>query len=136
MRKHYIPFLLLIFFSSCFYSTRVQYVGNTYTATGKLDVYVADTSITKPYTVMGRGYIKAGSGGTNWNKVQKDAIREGKIHGADAVLIVQRSAVSPLPALSSRSTTDSIGKTIVTTSNSSTYFPVSWWHDILFLKYQ
>ena len=86
---------------------------------------------------MGQGYIKPGRLGTeiNWNKVQKEALKRGRQHGADGVLIVQRRAISPLPAISTQSRIDSINKGISGSSRTETYYPVSAWHEIFFLKY-
>jgi hypothetical protein len=124
-----------IFIFSC---TRIQYVGNTYqSTTTSPDVYVTESSIKKPYTIIGQGYIKTGlyNIGINWDKVQKKAIKEASEHGADAVLIVQKRAISPIPAISTVGSIDSVGKGIQIASRTETYYPVSSWHDILFLKY-
>jgi len=125
-----IPFFVI----SC---TRLQYVGNTYQSTGSPDVYVTESAIKKTYTIMGQGYIKTSlySRGINWNKVQKKAIKRASEHGADAVLIVQKRAISPIPAITTHGSIDSVGKGIQTVSRTETYYPVSSWHDILFLKY-
>ena len=133
MKKIYtlfIPVLLI----SC--STQVQYVGSTYQPTTKTDVYVTESSIKKPYSIIGQGYIKTPIGtDINWDKVQKESIKQGRQHGADAVLIIERRAISPLPAISTHSRIDSVNKGISGSSRTETYYPVSAWHEIFFLKY-
>src|SRR6185436_12954664 len=102
------------------------------------EIFVAESEIKRPYSVIGRGYIKAGvpSLGVNWNQVQKKAIKKGWQHGADAVLIVQKNIINPLPAFQTYGSVDSLGSGIQTYSRSEAYYPVSTWHDILFLKYK
>jgi hypothetical protein len=135
MKKIYLLFLPLFIFSC---STQVQYVGKSYKPGTDPEVYVAESEIKKPYSIIGRGYIKAGvpSYGINWNQVQKKAIKTGWQHGADAVLIVQKNAISPLPAIQTYGSIDSVGKGLQTFSRTEAYYPLSTWHDILFLKYK
>ena len=135
MKKIYF-LLLTVFFYGC--ATTIQYVGKSYTPGGDPEVFVSESEIKKPYSVIGRGYIKVGvpSLGVNWNQVQRNAIKKGWQHGADAVLIVQKNAVSPFPALQTYDSADSVGRAIQTYSRSEAYYPVSTWHDILFLKYK
>jgi hypothetical protein len=135
MKKIY-PFFISILFFSC--STQIQYVGNSYQPTSKTDVYVTESAIKKPYSIIGQGYIKPGKFGTeiNWNKIQKESIKHGREHGADAVLIVQRRAISPLPAITTNNRIDSVNRGISGSSRTETYYPVSAWHEIFFLKYE
>ena len=134
MKKSYLLFLPLFIFSC---STRIQYIGKSYRPDKEPEIFVTESAIKRPYSVIGRGYIKTGiySRGVNWNKVQRKAIEQGSRHGADAVLIVQLNAVSPLPAVRTFAISDSIGKSLEIHSRTETYYPVSTWHDILFLKY-
>jgi hypothetical protein len=90
----------------------------------KVDVYVTESSIKKPYTIIGQGYINTTFGDINWNQVQRNSVKVGMMKGADAVLIVQRRAVSVLPAYTTTSKTDSIVP-----------FPVTSFHEIFYLKY-
>ena len=134
MKKIYLP-LLLIFIYSC--STTIQYVGKSYKPADDPEIFVAESEIKKPYSIMGRGYIRAGvSLGINWNQVQRQAIKKGWQHGADAILIVQKNAVSALPVYQTYGSIDSAGMGVQTHSRSEAYYPVSTWHDILFLKYK
>jgi len=135
MKKIYI-FLLPVLIFSC--STQIQYIGKSYQPVGDPEVYVAESEIKKPYSIIGRGYIKVGNPylGINWNQVQKKAIKKASQHGADAVLIVQKNAISPLPAIQTYGSIDSVGKGLQTFSRTEAYYPLSTWHDILFLKYK
>jgi hypothetical protein len=132
MKKIY-PLFILIILSGCY--TTVQYVGSSYQQTSKPDVYVTESSIKKPYTVIGQGYIKSVFSDINWNAVQREAIKCGREHGADGILIVQRRAISAFPAISTQSRIDSVNKGIIGSSQTEAYYPVSAWHEIFFLKY-
>lgn len=135
MKKIY--FLLFpLFLYSC--STTIQYVGRSYKPGKDPEIFVDESEIIKPYSIIARGYLNTGiySRGINWNRVQREAIKKGSKHGADAVLIVQKNTMTPLPAFQTYSRTDSIGRGIKTYSHSEPYYPVSTWNDILFLKYK
>lgn len=135
MKKIY-HFLIPLFIFSC--STKIQYVGNSYKPGADPEVYVSESEIKRPYSIIGRGYIKTGiySRGINWNQVQRKAIQQGLQHGADAVLITQINTINPLPTIRTYGTVDSVGKSLQTNSLSEAYYPVSSWNDILFLKYK
>jgi len=134
MKKIYIC-LIPLFILSC--STSIQYVGKSYNPGADPEVYVSESEIKRPYSIIGRGYIKTGiyTRGINWNQVQRKAIQQGWQHGADAILIIQKNAVNPLPTVRTYGSVDSVGKSLQTNSVSEVYYPVSTWHDILFLKY-
>ena len=101
-------------------------------------MFVEESEIKRPYSIIGRGYIKPGMSpyGINWNQVQRNAIKQGWLHGADAILISQKNAIAPLPAIQSYGSIDSVGKSLQTESRIEAYYPLSTWHDILFLKYK
>lgn len=134
MKKIYLPVLALVI-SGC--STVIQYVGATYPASPKpAEIYVTESAITKPYTIVGRGYIKTGFNDINWNKVQREATKQARQHGTDAILIIQNRTVSPIPSFIAQSRFDSISRGFKTKSSIEPSYPVSTWHDILFLKYK
>lgn len=135
MKKIYLA-LLLVFIYGC--STSIQYVGKSYRPGDDPEVFVAESEVQKPYSIMGRGYIRVGvpSLGINWNQVQRKAIKKGWQHGADAILIIQKTAINPLPVFQTYGSMDSVGRGVQTHSRSEAYYPVSTWHDILFLKYK
>lgn len=135
MKKIYF-FLLLVFIFGC--STTVYYVGKSYKPGTDPEVFVEESEIKQPYSIIGRGYIKSGIGphAINWNQVQRNAIKQGWLHGADAILIMQKNAIAPLPAIQSYGSIDSVGKSLQTFSRTEAYYPLSTWHDILFLKYK
>ena len=134
MKKIYI-LLLPVFIFGC--STTIQYVGKSYKSGADPEVFVDESEVKKPYSIIGRGYIRPGINphGINWNKVQRKAIQQGWQHGADAVLIIQKNTFNPLPTVRTYGSVDSVGKSLQTNSVSEVYYPVSTWHDILFLKY-
>lgn len=137
MKKIYL-LLLAVFILGC-YSTTIQYIGKSYKPGIDPEVFVVESEITKPYSIIGRGYIKVGAPsfhGINWNQVQKEAIKTGWQHGADAVLIIQQNAINPLPAVQTYGSIDSVGRRLQTFSRTEAYYPLSIWHDILFLKYK
>ena len=134
MKKIY--FLMIpLFIFSC--STRIQYIGKSYKPGADPEIYVSESEVKRPYSIIGRGYIKTGiySWRINWNKVQREAIKQGWQHGADAVLIIQTNTINPLPTVRTYGSVDSVGKSLQTNSVSEVYYPVSTWHDVLFLKY-
>jgi len=133
MKKFYL-FILPLIISGC--STVIQYVGATYPSTSKTpEIFVAESAIRQPFTIVGRGYIKTGFNDINWYKVQKEATKHARQHGADAILITENTAVSPIPSLISEGRLDSTSRGFKTKSSVETYYPLSTWHDILFLKY-
>ena len=135
MKKIY-SLLFPVFIFGC--STTVQYVGKSYKPGADPEVFVAESEVKKPYSIIGRGYINPGINphGINWNQVQRSAIKKGWLHGADAVLIVQKNAISPLPAIQTYGSIDSVSRGLQTFSRTEAYYPLSTWHDIFFLKYK
>ena len=129
-------FLLVLFIFGC--STTVYYVGQSYKLGTDPEVFVEESEIKQPYSIIGRGYIKSGIGphAINWNQVQRNAIKQGWLHGADAILIMQKNAIASLPAIQSYGSIDSVSKGLQTFSRTDAYYPLSTWHDILFLKYK
>ena len=129
-------YCLLILFFLCSCATTIQYVGSSNPQTKKVDVYVTEGSIKKPYSIIGRGYINPGYGSAiNWNQVQRNSVRVGIMHGADAVLILQRNAVSAAPAFSTRVSTDTTLGILQSSASTEAYYPVTSFHEILYLKY-
>ena len=137
MKKIYL-LLLPVLILGC-YTTTIQYIGKSYKPGTEPEVFVVESEITKPYSIIGRGYIKVGDppfDDINWEQVQQEAVKTGWQHGADAVLIVQKNAINPLPAVQTYGSIDSVGRRLQTFSRTEAYYPLSIWHDILFLKYK
>jgi hypothetical protein len=129
-----IYFLLFCFtFVSC--STSVRYIGKTLPATDKVDVYVATSSIKQPFEYIGKGYV-GGFGTHNPEKIQRKSIRQARKKGADAILITDFFIAGyGGTTINSTQLSDSIGKSLVTTSNAVISPATSTGFNILFLKY-
>lgn len=133
MKQLYYVFILSLLLSSC-YSAQVHYMGSSYQPTKKIDVYVDASAIKKPYTVIGKGY-------TNTiyeralERVQDNAIAKAREKGADAVLFNEVYIVGDGSTISGTSKADSIGKSLVTVSQTYVKPVVSSRREILFLKY-
>jgi hypothetical protein len=125
---------LLFFASSC--ATRLHYIGNSFTPSRQVDVFVDPSSIAKPYTIVGKGYIKEGVGSPNYIKrIQPLAINKAKQKGADAVLI--QDYYTPGAAdLHTLLRTDSVGRGTVTVGNTTVQQASFQNFTVLFLKYK
>jgi hypothetical protein len=121
--------LLLI---SC--GTIVDYVGNSYTPSNKVDVFVTLSSVKKEYQIIGKGYAddsplllrRIGE------KIQKKAIQKAKSKGADAIVIQDYLLLQPMlqTSVQTDSTSSRIAlSNIAVNQQSTTRFT------ILFLKY-
>jgi len=55
MKKIYF-FMIPLFIFSC--STRIQYVGKSYKPGADPEIYVSESEVKRPYSIIGRGYIK------------------------------------------------------------------------------
>lgn len=84
MKSRIIPAIVAItFLISC---TTTQYMGASYPATEKVDVYFSPSDVKKEYTVMGKidgkDLIMA-----DFEKIEEDIVKEAKKKGADGVII-------------------------------------------------
>ena len=135
MLKNYtLLFLLLtIVLSSC---SKIGYIGQSYTATNKIEVYISEGAIKKPFQYIGKGYLVGNPGLINHDRIQKMAEELGKKKGADAVLITDyMSANTAGTTITTVNTTDSsfsgtthTGTTVVSPSVVNNF-------NILFIKY-
>jgi hypothetical protein len=133
MYKIYL-FFLVVLFSSCL--PKISYLGNSYAPTKEPDFFVDETSIERPYKIMGKGYPER-FGSLLLETMQKKAVEKAKTKGADAVLIQDYYVLNTFTTANSRYRSDSLGKEIITTGNS--VIANSSYNDtrfvILFLKY-
>ena len=126
--------LFLFFASSC--ATRLHYIGNSFPESQGVDLYVDPSSIAKPYTIVGKGYIKEGIGSANYIKrIQPLAIKKAKQKGVDAVLI-QDFYTRGAADLHTQLRTDSLGKGTVTVGNTTVQQANYQNFTVLFLKYK
>ena len=133
MLKFYTSLLLLL--CSCT-PTTVNYIGSKSKPVDKVDVYVSRESIKKPYTVVGRGFVKRGFPLNKYEEdMQRQAIKLAKETGADAVLFLDFANTHPPQTISTTTKTDSIFRGTVTTSDVVVGPTTTYGFDILFLKY-
>lgn len=134
MVKYYT--LLLILLYSC--GSRLNYLGSSYSPSRTVDVYVDASSIKRPYTIIGKGYMEYGYGFYTKSKIEKmqeKAIQKAKEKGADAILFNDYYIQEDGASIHSVTKTDSVGKGLVTVQTGSVGPVVSSKRDILFLKY-
>jgi hypothetical protein len=132
MMKNFTLFLFVVSLSSCQFA-RLSYLGNSYSPTAHVDVYVEPSAINKRYKVIGKGYIDFY---TSYDILQKKAIALAKEKGADAVLFTDSYILNDGTSVSSTLQTDSVGKSSVTVKRTTIAPVVSSKLDLLFLKYQ
>jgi hypothetical protein len=136
MKQIYTALLLSSVFSSCV--TRINYLGNTFTPTDKVDVYVDASAIKRPYTIVGKGYPDyVGYGGVfgSTDKLQEKVVQVARKKGADAVLFQEYYVQHDGSNFYSTSRTDSVERGVVTATRGSVTPVVSAGRYILFLKY-
>ena len=133
MNKIYVYLVFVTVSTSC--ATSINYVGTSYKATEKIDVFVDESAIEKNYVIVGKGYVRS----TMYTKpetVQNKAIIKAKEKGADAILIKDYYIPASAPGMNIAIGTDSTGKGSFSVGNSMV--PSSHSSDllVLFLKYK
>jgi hypothetical protein len=128
MRKIYAPFIL-IFFASCF--TQVNYLGTSFPQTKKVDVFVSQSAVKKPFEIIGKGYVNShGIPEPSVEVIQQKAVEKAKLKGANAVVIEDYYLVDKTSTIITK--TDSLKRT---QTNADTNPAVSTGFTILFLRY-
>jgi hypothetical protein len=118
----------MLFLSSCGF--RIGYIGDSFSPTSKVDVYVDPSSIKRPYTVMGKGYVERTVGiEGSAERIQAKALKKAREKGADAILFEDYFF---LPTASLATTRIDSGRTSVPHSG----IALASGKNILFLKYQ
>jgi hypothetical protein len=137
MKNVYIICFVTIIISSCS-AAKFRYVGSKNPPVQKVDVYVDEKSIKKQYDIVGKGYAEP-----NWKrkpdqeKMLEMAIEKAKINGADAVFFKETFIPTPGTSINTHTQTDSLGKSIITNSNTSVIPVYGYFNkEILFLKYR
>jgi hypothetical protein len=135
MKKCYILSFLLPLLFACSTGTQINYIGNSFEPTQRVDVFVDENAITDPYKVIGKGYIK-----TNYftkpEQIQEKAIVKAKEKGADAVLIKDYYVPNTGAAINTTMHTDSVGKGTVSVGTTTVQQTGSSGFTVLFLKYR
>jgi hypothetical protein len=128
-----LPLLLL----SCT-GARISYIGNSFTPTKKVDVYVDEKAISKSYTIVGKGYLEPDwRGKLNQEKMFNKTIEKAKHHGADAIFYKETFIPSPGTTIYTVSQSDSIARGLMTKTNSTISSSYGFFHtEVLFLKYR
>lgn len=128
------PILLLaIIFSSC---SKINYIGQSYNPTEKIDVFISEQSITRPFQYMGKGYLVNPTSLASHAKIQAMAEALGKKKGADAVLITDYLAPNAgETTITTVNKTDSIHRGTIQTGTTVISPAVQKGFNILFIKY-
>lgn len=128
MRKLYSP-LFLILFTAC--GTQVRYLGSNYSVTESVDVFVTQSSVKKPFEIIGKGYIQHRVGPEpSVEIIQRKAVEKAKANGANAVVIEDYFLVDNTSSISTRA--DSLKRIKVAETNPA----ISSGFTILFLRYK
>lgn len=136
MRKFYPLYLSLILFSC--HSTRFEYVGSREAPTNRVDVFVDENAIPRPYLIIGKGYYDAGIWGkTKREKMLAEALSKARKNGADAVYFMDRFIPAQGTQINTQTSIDSLGKGLISRSSTAVNPVYGYWHhEILFLKYR
>lgn len=133
MRKIYSPFVCILFFSC---ASKIHYVGQVSPSTKKIvDVYISEGSIKRNYELIGQGYLNVWAARLKPDKIQKLAEETGMEKGADAIIITDYFIPNTGQSISSTYKTDSVGKAIITTGNTTISPLSSSGFRIFFVKY-
>ncbi len=134
MKKIYMAlFSSLVFHAAC--STRVNYLGSTYSPTRQIDVYVHEPSINMQYEIIGKGYL-SGYSFNHLKKLQKKSIEVAKAKGANAVLIQDQYIPKPGGSIQTTSKVDSVVKGTIAVLHTNIYPTETSDFIIYFLKYK
>lgn len=133
MFKIYTP-LFIIFLTSC--TTKIRYIGKSFSPTKNIEVYVTEQSIKRPFEYIGKGYVGGFGVQNNPGKIQQKAEKLGREKGADAVLITDYYIPHTAGThITSTYRTDSVAPGTVTTGNTFVSPTAVSGYNILFLKY-
>lgn len=134
MFKFYTPAIFILLLSSC--ATKISYLGNVSAPTQNVDVFVDRSTIKKPYTVVGKGYVEQWfNASISLNKIQAKTIAKAKSKGADAILFEDYYVRQDGTSIRTTTSTDSVGKGLVTVTNGYVGPVISSGRNIFFLKY-
>lgn len=132
MSKFYVLSFVILLFSSC--GIKISYLGNSFSATQNVDVFVDAAAIKKPYTIVGKGYTN-NSLFTSTEKLQRKAIAKAKEKGANAILFHDAYIIQDGSSFQSTTKSDSVGKSLLTVQTGTVSPVVTTRRDIYFLRY-
>jgi hypothetical protein len=131
MIRIYTCLLPLFFLLSC--APKINYLGNSFQPTNKVDVYVDESAISRDYTIVGKGYVRTYVYSVS-ESIQKKAVNKAKQKGADAVLF--KDYFVPTSPQVTRNKKDSSGNLTVSITNPAPALSVTPEIVVLFLKYK
>jgi len=134
MKKLYFVVLPAMLLTAC--ATRVDYVGNSYAPTQKVDVFVTQQAVAQPFDVIGKGYAHLPTAFSNVEKMQKKAIEKAKRKGADAVIIEDYFVLATDNSVTTSMVSDSSSRLRIGVGSSSEHPSVTSGFQILFIRYK
>ena len=121
--------------------SHLNYLGSSFAPTKKVDVYVEASSIKRPYTIIGKGYMQYGYmafspyNKSRIDKLQARAIEKAKTKGADAVLFQDYFIKREGTTFQTTTRMDTTSTGLVSVENGSVEPVIASGTNILFLKY-
>lgn len=132
MKKIYLLFYSIALFSC---SSKIRYIGQKFPETKNVDVFISENSIHKNYELVGQGYPNIFGMYSRPDKLQHLAEKLARKKGVDAVIISRYYLPNTGQSINSVYRTDSLGKTAITTGNTTISPLSSSGYTILFAKY-
>lgn len=132
MRNLYLLLFLAFILTSCV--PVIRYIGQTRPATQKVDVFITEQRISRPFEYIGKGYINTALT-PNPEVIQQKAVEKARVVGADAIIISDYIISGGVATITSSQRSDSVGKSLITTGNSVVTPNISTGFQILFLRY-
>ena len=134
MKHMYTALVLSTIFTSC--AMRIDYLGTASAPTDNVDVYVDQSAIKRPFTIIGKGYPRElGSAFNSTDKLQRKATEIARKKGAHAILFQDYYVQQEGSKFFSTSRIDSVGKGVVATTTGSVSPAISTGRTIFFLRY-
>jgi hypothetical protein len=116
--------------------TRINYLGSSYAPTQKVDVFVDAAAVKRSFTVIGKSSVDIiRLTAANFEKLQERAVEKAKEKGANAILFQDLYLIENGSTTQTVSTSDSVGKSLVSVKTGVISPTVSSRKDILYLKY-
>jgi len=122
--------ILTISLFSCY--SGIRYTGAAFPPTNQVDVFVTESAISKPFTYIGKAYLTFGA--FNPESIQRKSVLKAKEIGADAILLYDYAI--PGTHINSSFRSDSVGRSLITTGNTSVEPQNSQGFSIYFIKYK
>lgn len=133
MKKIYISLCSFVVLTSC--ATRVDYIGNSFSPSQQVDVFVVKEAITRPYDIIGKGYVRMATPFSSIEKIQKRAVKKAKQKGAHAVLVQDYFVLNTDSNISTSFQTDS-SKNVLSTSSVQAHPTIGSGFQVLFIRYK